>query len=45
MSDRIAVMHTGRIVQIGTPHQIYHQPCNAFVATFVGAHRMLMGCS
>ena len=32
LSDRIAVMHNGRIAQIGTPQQIYHQPRNAFVA-------------
>ena len=43
LSDRIAVMHNGRIVQIGTPHQIYHQPRNAFVATFVGRSNLLRG--
>jgi iron(III) transport system ATP-binding protein len=43
LSDRIAVMHNGRIVQIGTPHQIYHRPRNAFVATFVGRSNMLRG--
>jgi iron(III) transport system ATP-binding protein len=43
LSDRIAIMHNGRIVQIGTPHQIYHQPCNAFVATFVGRSNLFRG--
>ena len=43
LSDRIAVMHNGRIVQIGTPHQIYHQPRNAFVATFVGRSNLFRG--
>jgi iron(III) transport system ATP-binding protein len=43
LSDRIAVMHNGRIAQIGTPHQIYHQPNNAFVATFVGRSNLLRG--
>jgi iron(III) transport system ATP-binding protein len=43
LSDRIAVMHNGRIAQIGTPHQIYHQPRNAFVATFVGRSNLLRG--
>ena len=43
LSDRIAVMHNGRIVQIGTPHQIYQQPNNAFVATFVGRSNLLRG--
>ena len=43
LSDRIAIMHNGRIVQVGTPHQIYHQPRNAFVATFVGRSNLLRG--
>jgi iron(III) transport system ATP-binding protein len=43
LSDRIAVMRNGRIAQIGTPHQIYHRPCNAFVATFVGRSNLLRG--
>nr|WP_306439327.1 ABC transporter ATP-binding protein [Paenibacillus sp. tmac-D7] len=36
LSDRIAVMNQGRIVQIGTPQQIYTQPADPFVANFVG---------
>jgi spermidine/putrescine transport system ATP-binding protein len=36
MSDRIAVMNHGKVVQIGTPQEIYHQPANRFVADFVG---------
>jgi ABC-type Fe3+/spermidine/putrescine transport system ATPase subunit len=43
LSDRIAIMHNGRIMQIGTPHQIYHQPRNAFVATFVGRSNLFRG--
>jgi iron(III) transport system ATP-binding protein len=43
LSDRIAVMHNGRIAQIGTPQQIYYQPANAFVATFVGRSNLLRG--
>jgi len=43
LSDRIAVMNGGRIVQIGTPQQIYHQPRNAFVAGFVGRSNVLRG--
>jgi iron(III) transport system ATP-binding protein len=43
LSDRIAVMHNGRIAQIGTPHQIYHQPRNTFVAGFVGRSNVLRG--
>ncbi|MBN9408467.1 MAG: ABC transporter ATP-binding protein [Burkholderiales bacterium] len=36
MSDRIAVMNQGRIVQCGTPEEIYERPVNAFVAGFIG---------
>jgi iron(III) transport system ATP-binding protein len=43
LSDRIAVINSGRIVQIGTPQQIYHQPRNAFVAGFVGRSNVLRG--
>jgi spermidine/putrescine transport system ATP-binding protein len=37
LSDRIAVMQSGRIEQVGTPHEIYRTPRNRFVAGFVGA--------
>ncbi len=37
LGDRIAVMEQGRIAQIGTPRQIYHQPGSAFVADFIGS--------
>jgi multiple sugar transport system ATP-binding protein len=40
MGDRIAVLNGGRIDQIGTPHEIYNQPRNAFVAGFVGSPAM-----
>lgn len=36
MSDRIAVMSEGRLVQVGSPDTIYHQPANRFVAEFIG---------
>jgi len=36
MSDRIAVMHDGRIEQVGTPSEIYEQPASLFVADFIG---------
>lgn len=36
MSDRIAVMKSGRLVQIGSPKAIYEQPVNRFVAEFMG---------
>lgn len=36
ISDRIAVMAKGKIVQIGTPWEIYHKPVNKYVADFIG---------
>ncbi|WP_370249752.1 ABC transporter ATP-binding protein [Nocardioides sp.] len=36
LSDRVAVFNEGRIVQLGTPQEIYEQPASAYVATFVG---------
>ncbi|MFA7620374.1 MAG: ABC transporter ATP-binding protein [Aminobacteriaceae bacterium] len=36
LSDRIIVMNEGKIVQMGTPHQIYRDPEDAFVAGFIG---------
>jgi len=36
ISDRIAVMHRGRIEQIGTPREIYDRPATRFVAGFIG---------
>ena len=43
LADRIAVMEGGRIVQVGTPEEIYESPCSAFVADFVGASNLLQG--
>lgn len=36
VGDRIAVMRTGRIEQVGTPEQVFHEPANRFVASFMG---------
>ena len=36
MSDRIGIMRDGGLVQIGTPSTIYNNPCNKFVAQFMG---------
>jgi spermidine/putrescine transport system ATP-binding protein len=41
MSDRIAVMEAGRILQIGTPRQIYNHPVERFVADFIGSTNFL----
>ena len=37
LGDRVAVMESGRIAQIGTPREIYFHPRTAFVADFIGA--------
>jgi len=41
MSDRIAVINNGRLVQIDTPQAIYNQPATAFVADFIGESTIL----
>jgi putative spermidine/putrescine transport system ATP-binding protein len=41
MSDRIAVFNEGRIEQVGSPAEIYHQPATEFVAGFVGTSNIL----
>ncbi len=43
LSHRVAVMHDGRIVQEGTPHEIYATPRGGFVADFVGTATFLVG--
>ncbi|WP_417408435.1 ABC transporter ATP-binding protein [Hoeflea sp.] len=43
MSDRIAVMSAGNILQIGSPHEIYNHPANRFVAGFIGESNFLSG--
>jgi len=41
MSDRLAVMNAGRIVQLGTPRQVYEEPAEAYVADFLGAANLM----
>jgi multiple sugar transport system ATP-binding protein len=36
MSDRLALMHEGRLLQCGSPAEVYARPANRFVAEFVG---------
>jgi iron(III) transport system ATP-binding protein len=43
MSDRIVVMDAGHIQQIGTPEEVYREPANRFVATFLGRCNVLDG--
>jgi len=41
MSDRVAVLKNGKLVQIDTPERLYDRPCNAFVASFIGEATLL----
>ncbi|MBV9347359.1 MAG: ABC transporter ATP-binding protein [Pseudolabrys sp.] len=43
LSDRIAVMNAGQIVQLGTPADIYSRPINRFVANFIGHANFIDG--
>ncbi|HER34462.1 MAG TPA: ABC transporter ATP-binding protein, partial [Halothiobacillaceae bacterium] len=43
MSDRIAVMHQGRALQVGSPTEIYERPSCRFVADFIGETNFLNG--
>jgi spermidine/putrescine transport system ATP-binding protein len=41
MSDRLAVMRAGKIVQIGSPHDVYEQPADTYVADFLGTSNLM----
>ena len=43
MSDRLAVMNAGRILQVGDPAEIYARPADRFVADFIGLMNFLPG--
>ncbi len=43
ISDRISVMHRGRILQTGTARELYERPADPFVADFLGASNFLRG--
>jgi spermidine/putrescine ABC transporter ATP-binding subunit len=43
MSSRIVVMHNGRVVQVGTPREIYDTPASVFASTFIGETNLLRG--
>ena len=40
LADRVAVMHKGKIQQLGTPDEVYNNPANVFVAGFIGSPPM-----
>ncbi|MFZ2157526.1 MAG: sn-glycerol-3-phosphate ABC transporter ATP-binding protein UgpC [Bradyrhizobium sp.] len=45
LADRVVVMNNGRIEQIGTPNELYHNPATRFVAGFIGSPAMnFMSC-
>jgi spermidine/putrescine transport system ATP-binding protein len=41
MSDRLAVMRDGRIVQLGGPHEVYEEPADTYVADFLGVSNLM----
>ena len=41
ISDRVAIMHAGKIMQLDTPEVLYQRPANAFVARFVGFENLI----
>jgi putative spermidine/putrescine transport system ATP-binding protein len=43
MSDLVVVMHESRIVQVGSPREVYEAPIDAFVADFIGGANLLPG--
>ena len=43
MSDTVVVMNAGKIIQIGTPTDIYNEPVNAYVADFIGESNIIDG--
>lgn len=43
MSDKVVVMNKGEIQQIGTPEEIYNEPINRFVASFIGESNIISG--
>jgi spermidine/putrescine transport system ATP-binding protein len=43
MSDRVCIMREGRIIQVGSPRELYDEPCNHYVADFVGKSNFFTG--
>jgi ABC-type sugar transport system ATPase subunit len=43
MGDRVAILHNGRLEQVGDAHKVYEEPTNAFVAGFLGSPAMAFG--
>lgn len=45
LADRIVVMAGGKIQQTGSPRELYHSPCNRFVADFLGKNNLIAGAA
>ncbi|PSJ57088.1 ABC transporter ATP-binding protein [Pseudaminobacter soli (ex Li et al. 2025)] len=46
LADRIVVLKEGRVMQHGSPHELYERPANLFVAQFIGSPKMnVLACS
>ena len=46
LADRIVVLDDGKIIQVGTPRQLYKKPSNLFVAQFIGSPKMnIINCN
>ncbi|HEU4580184.1 MAG TPA: ABC transporter ATP-binding protein [Polyangiaceae bacterium] len=43
IADRIALLEAGRVVQVGTPRELYTRPCSPFVAEFLGQANLIPG--
>ena len=43
MADRLAIMHEGRIVQVGAPIDLYRRPADSWIATFLGSANLIPG--
>jgi ABC-type Fe3+/spermidine/putrescine transport system ATPase subunit len=43
ISDRIVVMHEGKVLQVGSPEEIYRRPSSRFVASFIGVANLWQG--
>lgn len=43
ISDRVVLLHEGRVVQAGAPDEVYHHPASAWVAHFLGLNNLLPG--
>jgi iron(III) transport system ATP-binding protein len=43
ISDQIAVMHGGKLIEVGSPHELYSRPKRRFTATFLGLTNLIQG--